>query len=92
MQQNASLMHSGRKLRQEFTRNVAMHQHCFHCIARGGVVALRVLDHAQSDRLVEVAIDVDVANALGVAKHRNTRVRLHIINQSLRPSWDHKVH
>ena len=68
-----------------------MYQHLLHSITRCWVVNLGVYADLASHVDVAVWVNVDVADAIGVAQHRNLGVLLDVSHQGVAASGDDQV-
>ena len=66
-------------------------QNGFHGIAGGGIVGLGVVDDVDGHGEVRGGIDVDVADAFGMAEHGDARIGLHVADQVVTAARDHQI-
>jgi hypothetical protein len=92
MQRNAAFSQPHRQLRQKLRCDLAMHQHRLNSIAGRCIIRLCIVDYTQRQRLIRIAIDIDVTDAFSMAQHRNPRMRLHILHQRFAAARDHHIH
>ena len=68
-----------------------MHENLLHCITGGRIVNLGVNTDLASHVNVTVRVNVDVADAVGMAQHGNLGVLLDVGHQCVAASWDDQV-
>jgi hypothetical protein len=69
----------------------AVEEQGLHGVAGGWVVCLGVDDDGGRLRKVGAAVHIHMAHPLGVPKHRDARVCLHVPHERTRPTRQHQV-
>ena len=90
-QANAAFLHARGEQRQKLLRDGLMDQDGLDGIAGGGIIGLGVVDDVEGHVEVRGGVDVDVADAFGMAEHGDARVGLHVAHQLVGAARDHQI-
>ena len=80
-QANAFFLHARGEQREKTASDGLVDQNGFHGIAGGGIVGLGVVDDVDGHVEVRGGVDVDVADAFGMAEHGDARIGLDVADQ-----------
>ena len=78
--------------RQEFIRNILMHQQCFHCIAYGRTLHLGIEGNFHSHLHVGILVNIGMAYARTCFDNRHAGITHHRLNQPGTAARNNHVH
>ena len=88
---NLLLRESLHQLGKKSCRNLLMNQHRLQRIAYRRILHLAVHHDRQRHLLIGCRIDIRVADAIRMPKHRNSRIPLNVLHQRIRSARNHQV-